>query len=90
MQLNLESTRGEIKVKIEGAKEEWEKHTKRMKKKKEEEMLDTQEKEFDVKDEDEEKLRNKTLKSTQKGIVKRKERVVEWGRGSSGKDICFT
>ena len=44
-----------------------------MKKRKEEEMLDTQEKEFDVKDEDEEKLRNKTLKSTQKGIVKRKD-----------------
>ena len=44
-----------------------------MKKKKEEEMLDTREKEFDTQEEDEEKLKNKTLKSIQKGVVKRKD-----------------
>ena len=41
---NLNSTKRKRKVKIEEAKDKWEKRTKRIKKRKEEEFLDTQDK----------------------------------------------
>ena len=48
---NEDHTRSAIKLKIEEAKREWEECVKRFKKKKEDEILDTQEKEFDIEDE---------------------------------------
>ena len=40
-----------MKLKIEEAKDKWEDHVKRIKKKKEDEILGTKEKEFDIEDE---------------------------------------
>ena len=58
---NSACTRSEIKVKIEEAKEKWSEQIKRIKKKKEEEILDSQENEFNLEEENETKKRKKTL-----------------------------
>ena len=69
---NVDSTRRDIKFKIEETKDEWEKNIKRIKIRKEEESLVTQEKEFDTENEDDLKWRNKNLKSSHKGRAKGK------------------
>ena len=69
---NVVQTRSELKHKIEEAKEEWEECIKIIKKKKEGETLDTQEKIFDLENKEEVKIRKNALRTLNKGVVKRR------------------
>ena len=70
---NVGNTRSEIKHEIEKAKEKWDEHVKRIKKKKEDETLDMQQNDFDLEDEHDAKRTKKTLKKLSKGVAKKND-----------------